>query len=125
MRKIMSVVMALTAFPAYADVSSFRGPDGATIHKVTCQSDEAECYQQAAAVCGKSYQIMGSESHAGGLLADWGPGPVTWYSMNVRCGASDGRTARFEHRGGVYVPPRPFYLQCGSDYYGVECGGWR
>ena len=125
MRKIMSVIMVLAAFPAYADVSSFPGPNGVTIHKVTCQSNEGECYQQAAAVCGKSYQIVNSESHDGGLLADWVPGPVTWYSMNVRCGASDGRTANFEHRGATYEEPRPFYLQCGSDYFGVECGGFR
>ena len=127
MRKVMYVVMVLAAIPTYAsaEVSSFRGPNGATIHKVTCRIDETDCYQEAAAVCGKKYQVINSESHAGGLLADWGPGPVRWYSMNIRCGVSDGRIADFERRGAEYQPSRPFYMQCGSDGFGVGCGGFR
>jgi hypothetical protein len=37
-------------------------------------------------------KILNSESHAGGLLADILPGPVTWYTMTYVCGASDGKT---------------------------------
>jgi hypothetical protein len=34
-----------------------------------------------------------SHNHAGGLLADILPGPVTWYAMSYTCGPSDGRLA--------------------------------
>jgi hypothetical protein len=125
MKKLTFIAAMVLAVPAHADVKSFQGPGGRAIHKVTCQSDETECYQQAASVCGKSYQVMSSESHAGGIFADWIPGPVTWYSMNVRCGESDGRTAQFNERGAPYVPPRPFYMECSGNNWGVGCGGWR
>src|SRR5262249_21848938 len=51
----------------------------------------AGCYEQATRDCrGGSYQILHSESHPGGLLADILPGPVTWYTMSYVCG-SDGK----------------------------------
>ena len=50
---------------------------------------------------GGSYQILDSESHAGGLLIDAIPGPVTWYTMTYTCGPSDGRlVGRFLHHFG-------------------------
>src|SRR5262249_2062852 len=49
-------------------------------------------YEQATRDCGGGpYQILDSESHAGGLLADILPGPVTWYTMSYVCGPSDGK----------------------------------
>src|SRR5262249_40916894 len=54
---------------------------------------------------GGSYQILDSESHAGGLLADIIPGPVTWYTMSYACGPSNGRLADFPFRGPHYKPP--------------------
>jgi hypothetical protein len=47
---------------------------------------------------GGSYQIVESESHAGGLFADIFPGPVTWYACYT-CGPSDGYLADFPFRG--------------------------
>jgi len=61
-------------------------------HRAKCSQSPAGCYEQATRDCrGGSYQILHSESHAGGLLADILPGPVTWYTMSYVCGPSDGK----------------------------------
>ncbi len=61
------------------------GPDGKPLrpaHQAKCKSPTG-CYEQATRDCrGGSYQILDSESHAGGLLIDILPGPVTWYGMS-------------------------------------------
>jgi hypothetical protein len=63
------------------------------------------CYAQATRDCGGgSYQILDSESHAGGLFADILPGPVTWYTMSYTCGSSDGRLATFPQRSAFQGP---------------------
>lgn len=49
--------------------------------------------------------MLDSESHAGGLVADVLPGPVTWYGMTFACGPSDGRMPSFAFRGQTYRPP--------------------
>lgn len=126
MKKIIAAIAIISSTPAIADVTSFQGPNGKTVYKTSCKMDEADCYQEAAAVCGKSYQILGSESHNGGLLVDLFPGgPVKYYSMSFACGASDGRIARFEHEGPYYEPPRPFVAECSGNGWGVGCAGWR
>ena len=62
------------------------------IHRAKCSQSPAGCYEQATRDCrGGSYQILDSESHAGGLLLDILPGPVTWYTMSYVCGPSDGK----------------------------------
>jgi hypothetical protein len=54
----------------------------------------------AAAACGGgSYQVLSSESHAGGLVADVLPGPVRRYSISFSCGPSDGRMPAFPFQG--------------------------
>ena len=124
--KTYAIIVALAVSqPAIADVTSFQGPAGQTVYKTTCKMDESECYQDAAAVCGKSYQILGSESHSGGILADIFPGPIKYYSMSFSCGSSDGRIARFPHQGPDYYPPRPFVAECSGNGWGVGCYGWR
>ena len=84
------------------------GPDGKPLrpaHQAKCKSPTG-CYEQATRDCrGGSYQILDSESHAGGLLIDILPGPVTWYGMSYACGPSDGRLADFPFRGPNYQPP--------------------
>jgi hypothetical protein len=70
-----------------------------------CSQSPTGCYEQATKDCrGSSYQILNSESHAGGLFADIIPGPITWHTMSYACGPSDGRLAasRSEER----APPR-------------------
>ncbi len=56
----------------------------------------------AASMCGGSYQVIGSESHSGGLLADALPGPVTWYSLYYQCGPSDGAIPEFPFHGPTF-----------------------
>ena len=125
MKTLIIAACLMVSTPALADVTSFRGPAGQTVYKTTCKIDESECYQDAAAVCGKSYQVLGSESHSGGILADLFPGPIKYYSMSFACGASDGRIAQFPHHGPYYQPPRPFVAECSENGWGVGCYGWR
>jgi hypothetical protein len=69
-----------------------------------CRQSPMGCYEQAAKDCkGGSYQVLDSDSHAGGLLTDdlWA-GPFIWYAMSYACGPSDGRLADFS-----FVGPRP------------------
>ena len=51
--------------------------------------------------------MISSESHAGGLVADVLPGPVTWYGMTYTCGPSDGKMPEFKFAGQQYTPPPP------------------
>ena len=99
----------LLAACATDSVKEFRAPDGSSIKTVKCSSDPAKCFATAAQSCpGQStYRVMSSESHAGGLLADVLPGPVTWYSMTYACGPSDGKMPEFKFAGQQYVPPPP------------------
>jgi hypothetical protein len=85
--------------------TSFVGPSGAQIHQAKCSQSPHGCYQEATKICNGSYQVLDSESHAGGLAADVLPGPVTWYGMTFSCGASDGRLPSFVFRGQQYTPP--------------------
>ncbi|MET3901006.1 hypothetical protein ABIB57_004974 [Devosia sp. UYZn731] len=68
----------------------------------TCKSSSSACVREAASKCGGQYRVIDSESHAGGLLGDAVPGPVTWYSMTYQCGRSDGSSPRFVFRGPAY-----------------------
>ena len=66
-----------------------------------CRQSPTECYEQAARDCrGGPYQVLDSDSHAGGLLTDdlWA-GPFVWYAMSYACGPSDGNLADFSFRG--------------------------
>jgi len=84
---------------------AFKGPSGQEIHSAKCSHDPSGCYDQASQACGGgSYQIIDSDSHAGGLLADFIPGRVTWYGMTFTCGRSDGRLASFPFRGQAWAP---------------------
>jgi hypothetical protein len=69
----------------------------AVVHSMTssARASPTGCYEQATRDCkGGSYQIVESESHAGGLFADILPGPVTWYAMSSLTDAS--LTSRLE-----------------------------
>lgn len=98
----MTVMLAL-AVPVQAE--TIMSPSGVPLNKATCKNNPGDCLNQAGRTCGGPYQVFDSESHAGGLLADWLPGPVTWYSMLYQCGASDGRMPSFEFRGPQWKPP--------------------
>jgi hypothetical protein len=65
-----------------------------------CPQSPTGCYEQATRDCkGGSYQIVDSDSHAGGMLADLWPGQFIWYEMSYACGPSDGRLPDFSFRG--------------------------
>jgi hypothetical protein len=69
-----------------------------------------------------SYQVLDSESHAGGLVADALAGPVTWYGMTYVCGKSDGRLPSFPFRGQQYLPAaRPIVTNCQSFGNSTSC----
>jgi hypothetical protein len=61
--------------------------------------------KKAAAFCEGSYQVIGSESHSGGLVADILPGPVKWYSLTFLCGKSDGKMPDFAFSGPEQAMP--------------------
>jgi hypothetical protein len=66
-----------------------------------CRQSPMGCFEQAARDCsGGPYQVLDSDSHAGGLLTDdlWA-GPFVWYAMSYACGPSDGNLADFSFRG--------------------------
>ena len=87
-------------------VKDFKTPSGITANKVKCNVDVNKCFQAATDSCdGGAYQVLSSESHAGGMLADWLPGPVTWYSMTYVCGESDGKMPAFGFQGQEYHAP--------------------
>lgn len=89
-----------------ASNASFGDPSGGLAQQAKCSQSPTGCYNEASKTChGGPYQILDSESHAGGLVADVIPGPVTWYVMTYRCGPSDRKLATLPFRGQPYVPP--------------------
>jgi hypothetical protein len=83
--------------------NSFASPSGAMVNRAKCSHSSDSCFQAAAATCAGPYQVIESESHPGGTLADVLPGPVTWYTMTYQCGPSDGKMPTFAFRGGPTV----------------------
>lgn len=80
------------------------GPTGAVMNQTKCSGSPTGCFKAAVKTCNGPYQVMGSYSKAGGLMADLMPGPITWYGMTYRCGPSDGAMPTFPFRGQQYVP---------------------
>ena len=114
------------ATPAAAETTALPGPSGGKVFKTKCRGSSDGCYQEAAQYCRGSYQILGSESHGGGIITDLFPGgPVMYYSMTYACGPSNGRLAGFPFNGPEWQPPRPFYGECNGYNNGVNCYGWR
>lgn len=90
---------------AKTTISQFTAPDGSIVKKVKCNKDSNKCLIEASASCNNSsYQVLDSESHAGGLAVDYLVGPVTWYSMTYKCGPSDGKMPTFIFQGQEYKP---------------------
>ena len=105
---LIAAVLTLSGCASTA-VKEYRAPDGTSIKTVKCVSDSSKCFMNASQSCAPSgtYRVLSSESHAGGALADWIPGPFTWYSMTYSCGPSDGRMPDFVFGGPQYIPPPP------------------
>lgn len=107
MKKSIIFVISLILLTGCAKttVSQFTAPDGSIVKKVKCNQDSNKCLTEASVSCNNgSYQVLDSESHAGGLAADYLAGPVTWYSMTYKCGPSDGKMPTFAFQGQEYKP---------------------
>ena len=112
MVRIVSVVMLSLLWGCGGSNSPevFVGPSGQEIETVKCKSSPENCFVEATKSCGGPYQVISSESHAGGILADLIPGPVTWYGMTYQCGKSDGKIPTFPFQGSTYTPPPVVYV---------------
>jgi hypothetical protein len=103
-KTVGAALVAALYFALPHAAQAYHTPGGGQVQVTKCK-DQGECYDQAAATCGGgSFQVVDSDSHAGGLLADWLVGPVTWYKLAYTCGRSDGRMAAFAWRGPQYEP---------------------
>jgi hypothetical protein len=69
------------------------------IRDTKCKESPLDCLRKAESKCNGHFRTIHSESHAGGLLDDKLPGPVTWYYLEYQCGYSDGRLPKFPFRG--------------------------
>jgi hypothetical protein len=119
----MICFVAAVLFSGCCSAQTIVGPSGKPLHHHTakCSQSREGCYAQATRDCrGGPYQILDSESHAGGLLMDVIPGPVTWYSMSYTCGPSDGRLADFPFQGPRFNPSIRTCQQFGNT---VTCTG--
>lgn len=84
--------------------SSFNGPSGTPVNTAKCAYSSTGCLKDASETCrGGPYQVLDSDSHSGGLVADVMAGPVTWYALTYRCGPSDGKLPAFAFRGQQFV----------------------
>lgn len=120
MRVTLLALACLAAMSSPSIGETIYAPSGAVMSQASCKSNSTDCMKQASRECQGSYQVIDSESHAGGLLADWMPGPVTWYSMIYQCGPSDGRMPSFERRGPEWRPP----VSTNCNVYGASIYCW-
>lgn len=111
--------LLLTALIDPSAAETVLAPNGKRLHIAKCQINPTSCYAEATSVCRGPYQVLDSESHAGGLLADILPGPVRWYSFLYQCGSSDGRMPSFPFRG----PNAPSFASCWRSGGSVLCFG--
>jgi len=110
MNKILITFSIFLVGCAGSGVKTFVGPSGEVIADVACVTNKKGCFEKASEYCeGKPYQVNDSWSNAGGIWADWIPGPMTWYHMEISCGQSDGKMPSFAFRGERYEPPEVDY----------------
>lgn len=106
---------------------------GASVLEAKCKGTSSECLAGARERCPEGYEVLDSESHAGGIVADAMPGPVTWYVLTFRCAAGVSAGApTFPTRGATNVaPPAPTFnfqpppVNQGRCYSDVDCGPGR
>ncbi len=72
---------------------------GTDAYKVKCTNTPESCLEDAYKQCnGRTFTTIYSDSHAGGILADYIPGPTTWYALTFKCGGP-GTKPNFAWRG--------------------------
>lgn len=118
-------IVLLAGCNAGPQVKSYTGPTGEELSTVRCTRETSACFEKASEACdGGSYRVTNSYRNAGGLWADVLPGPVTWYTMNIACGPSDGLMPQFPLRGSEpAMPPMPSVQQTRCNQIGntVNC----
>lgn len=120
MKKISILSVLLFAACSQSQVESgLTSPSGENFASIKCSSNASACFRKASALCKGTYRVVSSESHAGGVIADIIPGPVTWYHMDVICGKPDGIMPSFPFRGPVYYPPKT--INCTHTQYNSSC----
>lgn len=109
MNKLILLSASIALLPgcsAGPQVKSFTGPTGEVVSTVRCTKETSSCFEKASEVCNAgSYRVIDSYRNAGGLVADVLPGPVTWYTMSIVCGPSDGLIPSFPLRGSEPAMP--------------------
>ena len=112
--KKLSVIFSISTLllagcNAGPQVKSYVGPTGEVVSTVRCTRETSPCFVKASEQCGGGeYKVTNSYRNAGGLFADILPGPVTWYTMSIVCGKSDGVMPQFPLRGEEpKMPPMP------------------
>ena len=83
-----------------------------------CKGGIADCADDARTQCGGDFTEVHRESHMGGVFADALPGPVTWYTLSFRCGASaaDATDKARDDAAAAFVMPK-----CSPEWDG-KCG---
>jgi len=64
---------------------------GGDAYKVKCKNTPEACLEEAYTKCNGTFTTLYSDSHAGGILADFIPGPTTWYALTFKCGGEVSR----------------------------------
>lgn len=115
-------IVLLVGCGATPEVKTFVGPSGEQINTVRCIKDTSACFDKASEVCSlKPYKVINSYRNAGGLYADFIPGPVTWYTMSIVCGVSDGYMPTFPLRGKEPSMPKVQHTSCNKIGNSVNC----
>jgi hypothetical protein len=87
------VLLAIAVMLAGCGASSpkeISSPTGQRGFALECLRSREGCLAQAGSLCGsQGYYVTSESSHAGGALADWLPGPVSWFNIQVVCGESE------------------------------------
>ena len=105
---LLTLICLLTGCLAGAKVKSYTGPTGELVSTIRCTQETGTCFEKASQQCNGPYRVTDSYRNAGGLFADVIPGPVTWYTMSIICGKSDGVMPDFPLRGKEpAMPPMP------------------
>ncbi len=130
MNKILTLILSclICGCTAGPQIKSYTGPTGEQMSTVRCTKETGPCFQKASESCENgTYKVVSSYRNAGGLLADALPGPVTWYTMNIVCGPSDGVMPTFPLRGSepampdIPNPPPPQNTRCIKTGNTVNC----
>lgn len=100
---ICIAALGLTACMETTGSNTIIGPSGTPVSQAKCPYSPNGCLKEASETCKGPYQVLDSDSHSGGLVADVMAGPVTWYAMTYKCGPSDGKMPTFAFRGQQFV----------------------